>query len=77
MKKNANKVEETRKCRKCGSIMNHIAGTNVFICTGIDEKGKECRQYSIRRPKEFNGKGTPCYMPRKRENQPKMAKQPS
>lgn len=36
---------KSMKCRKCGSVMRNISGTNVFICDGQVEKveGKEKR----------------------------------
>lgn len=29
-------------CRKCGEVMKHISGTNVFLCEGKLPDGKEC-----------------------------------
>ena len=36
------------KCRNCGANMEHIAGTNVYVCHGIktikDAEGKETKK---------------------------------
>ena len=29
-------------CRKCGEVMKHIPGTNVFLCEGKLPDGKDC-----------------------------------
>lgn len=34
--------EKARFCKKCGSKMRHIAGTNVYICDGAKENGDPC-----------------------------------
>lgn len=32
------------KCKVCGSVMRHVPGTNVFVCTGEDNDGKPCQK---------------------------------
>lgn len=34
--------EKTLKCKKCGNDMSHIENTNIYICTGKTEDGKDC-----------------------------------
>ena len=29
-------------CRKCGWVMDHVPGTNVYICSGRHSDGTEC-----------------------------------
>ena len=29
-------------CRKCGEVMRHVHGTNVYLCTGHLPDGTEC-----------------------------------
>lgn len=31
-----------RACRKCGAPMHNPEGTNVWLCTGVNEDGKAC-----------------------------------
>lgn len=46
-------LSATKKCRKCGTMMRKIAGTNVWICDGfaVDEDGNQVLE---------NGKPIPC-----------------
>ena len=46
-------VTATKKCRKCGTMMRKIAGTNVWVCDGfaIDADGNQVME---------NGKPVPC-----------------
>ena len=46
-------VTATKKCRKCGTMMRKIAGTNVWLCDGfaIDGDGNQILE---------NGKPIPC-----------------
>lgn len=30
---------KTKRCRKCGGVMNNVPGTNVFLCTGKTDDG--------------------------------------
>lgn len=34
------RVEKARKCRICGAEMEHIAGSNVYVCHGTIEVPK-------------------------------------
>ena len=36
----AQKAEKPRKCRICGTEMEHIAGSNVYVCHGMVEVPK-------------------------------------
>ena len=29
-------------CRKCGGVMYHVPGTNVFLCENADKDGNVC-----------------------------------
>lgn len=48
-------AEKVRKCNKCGSPMEHVAGSNVYICHGTitkkDKQGNEtkepCHHYAL------------------------------
>ena len=43
--KTQERTARTLKCRNCGANMEHIAGTNVFVCNGTktfqNAEGKE------------------------------------
>lgn len=41
----ARKDAPTVKCAVCGGDMRHIDGTNVFMCTGKDDEGKDCGRF--------------------------------
>ena len=34
--------EKDFHCRKCGGVMRHIPGTNVFLCENADKEGNVC-----------------------------------
>lgn len=38
--KKSSKEEKSRKCRVCGSDMERIANSNVYVCHGTVEKSK-------------------------------------
>lgn len=42
VKTEASEKTFSKKCRKCGSQMNNIAGTNVWLCPGTTEEGEPC-----------------------------------
>lgn len=29
-------------CRKCGALMEHVKGTNVYLCNGTNSEGEPC-----------------------------------
>lgn len=33
---------KAKKCRKCGSVMQQLPGTNVWLCPGTTDEGKPC-----------------------------------
>lgn len=41
----------TKKCHKCGAVMNHVEGTNVYICPGMvtNKNGQKepCENYAL------------------------------
>ena len=36
------KKDKPFHCRRCGKVMKHIPGTNVFLCEGRLSDGSEC-----------------------------------
>lgn len=62
IKRKPAKPEEIRKCRKCGAIMSKVDNTNIYVCTG-----ENCKNRAIERIHGFNGEGSLCYVPRKKD----------
>lgn len=38
---------KAKKCRKCGSVMSQVPGTNVWLCSGKTEDGKPCTNRAL------------------------------
>lgn len=48
VKEKPKKEPREMKCAICGAKMHHVAGTNVNICTGKNEKGEACGRTALR-----------------------------
>lgn len=41
------KPEKQRKCNKCGGKLHRVAGTNVYICDGINPENKQPYKHRV------------------------------
>ena len=47
IKKKPARPEVTRKCRRCGGELHRVAGTNVFICDGVNPETKVPYEHKV------------------------------
>lgn len=46
-KKKRDESQREKKCKVCGTVMQNIPGTNVFVCNGTTEEKKPCSNYAL------------------------------